>query len=38
MAREGPAIRERGHRHPIEVASMGSAEGYVLKLFQKERR
>jgi hypothetical protein len=31
MAREGPALRERGHRHPIEVASMGSAEWCVLE-------
>jgi hypothetical protein len=26
MARERPALRERGHRYPIEVASAGSAE------------
>jgi hypothetical protein len=31
MAREGPALRERGHSHPIEVASVGSAEWCVLE-------
>jgi hypothetical protein len=31
MARERPTVRERGHRHPIGVASVGSAEGCVLE-------
>ena len=31
MARERPTVRERGHRHPIGVASMGSAEWCVLE-------
>ena len=31
MAREKPTIRERGHHYPIEVASIGSAEGCVLE-------
>ncbi|CAA9530952.1 MAG: hypothetical protein AVDCRST_MAG05-4419 [uncultured Rubrobacteraceae bacterium] len=31
MAREGPSIRERGHRHTIEVASVGSTEWSVLE-------
>ena len=29
MALEIPTVRERGHRHPMGVASVGSAEGYV---------
>ena len=29
MARERSTVRERGHRHPIGVASVGSAEGCV---------
>ncbi|MDQ3318100.1 MAG: hypothetical protein M3522_12320 [Actinomycetota bacterium] len=31
MARESPAIRENGHRYPIEVAGVGSAEWCVLE-------
>jgi hypothetical protein len=31
MAPERPTVRERGHRHPIGVASVGSAEGCVLE-------
>ncbi len=31
MTRERAAIRRCGHRHPIEVASAGSAEGCVLE-------
>ena len=31
MARQRLAIRECGHRHPIEVANVGSAEWCVLK-------
>ncbi len=31
MALEIPTVRERGHRHPMGVASVGSAEGYVLE-------
>ena len=31
MARERPRVRERGHRHPIGVASVGSAEWCVLE-------
>ena len=26
-----PTVRERDHRHPMGVASVGSAEGYVLE-------
>ena len=29
MALEIPTVRDRGHRHPMGVASVGSAEGYV---------
>ena len=31
MARERSTVRERGHRHPIGVASVGSAEWCVLE-------
>ena len=31
MAPERPTVRERGHRHPVGVASVGSAEGCVLE-------
>ncbi len=31
MVLEIPTVRERGHRHPMGVASVGSAEGYVLE-------
>jgi len=31
MARERPTVRERGHRHPMGVATVGSAEGCVLE-------
>ena len=31
MAREIPTVRERGHHHPMGVASVGSAERYVLE-------
>jgi len=31
MARERPAIPECDHRHPTEVATVGSAEGCVLE-------
>jgi len=38
MAQEGSAIPECDHRHPIEVATVDSAEGCVLRVCQKERR
>jgi hypothetical protein len=31
MTRERPTVRERGHRHPMGVASVGSAEWCVLE-------
>jgi hypothetical protein len=31
MAPERPTVRERGHRHPVGVAGVGSAEGCVLE-------
>jgi hypothetical protein len=31
MDLEIPTVRERDHRHPMGVASVGSAEGYVLE-------